>query len=305
MKSGEKKCATHAAAPQRIDRVVQALTGLSRAAVRGLFDHGCVALDGKQCAEAGLLVEAGAAVEVVFDPKRHYKERPKRFQSHIFRLVYEDDDVLVVEKNAGFLTVPTEKRETNTLVRALHRYVTHGQTRRPGVAIVHRLDRETSGLLVFGKTPQVGEALKEQFEARKPLREYWAIVAGELKTASGTFKSYLATDDFLNQRSVKHGEEGKLAITHYTVVKTTRGATFVKVILETGRRNQIRVHFAEKGHPVLGDQRYRTDRAAHPAWPHKRLALHAATLGFKHPRTGELMKFASPMPPEFERFLDG
>lgn len=288
----------------RIDIVVQRLTNAPRAVIRGMFDNDCVVLDGVVCSDAGERVAIDMKVSVNYDPNIRYKEKPRTYQSRIFDLVYEDEHLIVINKEAGFLTVPTDAREKNTVVAAVHSYVNRGRGKGRGrlVGIVHRLDRDTSGLLVFGKNEVVTAKLKNQFAARKPEREYFAVVAGQLRQNKGTIQSYLATDNALNQHSTTREDEGKLAITHYTVVTTFRDATLIRVTLETGRRNQIRVHFAEQGHPILGDQRYETENARHALWPHRRLALHAASLGFKHPVTGEIMRFKAETPSEFTRF---
>jgi 23S rRNA pseudouridine1911/1915/1917 synthase len=145
--------------------------------------------------------------------------------------------------------------------------------------------------------------LKDQFAANKPEREYIALVAGRVQAEQGTFESLLATDKDLNRFSTDDESIGQLAITHYRVISRHEGATLVQVRLETGRRNQIRVHFAEAGHPVLGDPRYQAELARHPYWRHERLALHARLLGFDHPVTADPLRFESSLPAEFERFL--
>jgi len=292
-----------AAGPVRADVFVQKMCGNSRAIVRGMFDHRCVSINGEVCVNAGQMVGTGDEVVVVYEKERRYKEIPQARKSKIFDLVFEDEHLIVVDKKAGYLTVPTEAREKNTLVGALSGYLTRGGSRRKLVSIVHRLDRDTSGLLVFGKDERTAELIRQQFAARKPQREYVAIVAGSLTESTGTFRSNLYTDQFLNQRSTKDEDKGKLAITHYKVVEELQDATVVAVTLETGRRNQIRVHFAEKGHPVIGDVRYKTDLATHRHWRHKRLALHAALLGFDHPVTKRRLEFRSPRPVEFQEFI--
>lgn len=286
----------------RADRIVQTLTELSRADVRGLFDHNCVKINGEVVTEAGEKVRAGDVVEVRWDKHRRYHERHTP-RSRSFKLVYEDDHILVVDKSAGVLTVPTTKREQNTLTHELARYISKGPTIRKRVAIVHRLDRDTSGLLVFGKSQTVAERLKHQFAQRKPEREYVAIVAGRLEKDEGTIQSHLATSMRLDQYSTPDPEKGKLAITHYNVQRRLKNATVIRVKLETGRRNQIRVHFAEQGHPILGDERYRPDLAQSAGWDNKRLALHATVLGFKHPVTNKPMRFTSQLPGAFGRYV--
>lgn len=286
----------------RIDLIVQKLTGRSRTQVRGLFDHHCVKLNGADCVDAGTRVATQNEITIDYDKNQNYKERPKAYQSPIFDLVFEDEWLLVIDKKAGYLTVPNEPRDLNTVVAALCRYMSLGKQKRRMVSIVHRLDRDTSGLLVFAKNDKVAEQIKTQFEKRKPLREYLAIVAGRLKNPTGTFCSYLTTDKNLNQHSTSDTDQGKLAITHYKTIQTFKDTTLVSVTLETGRRNQIRVHFAENGHPVLGDVRYETKLAFHPRWKSKRLALHAALLGFDHPVTGKALVFRSKTPEEFGIF---
>ena len=283
----------------RIDSLIARLLGYSRARVRGLMDHDGVTLNGEECRDYGAQVLPRDQLILTYDPERKYREKPPERKPHGFRLVYCDEHLAIVNKDAGILTVPTDRREKNTLVDLLSNYLASGQSRAPKVSIVHRLDRDTSGLLVFGQRPAIADNLIKQFAARKPDREYYAIVAGKLDRDTGEIRSLLQTDKDLNQRSARTGE---LAITHYRVITRYRDTTLVAVNLETGRRNQIRVHFAEMGHPILGDQRYEANRAQHPAWPYKRLALHARLLGFTHPMTRRALQFEAELPEEFKKF---
>src|ERR1700733_12612589 len=304
----ERRACVGAREAGRIDRIVQALTGRSRGEVRGLFDHGCVSLNGETCTEPGMLASKDDVVLVRHDP--HIRYRPKRRahestksgRSGPYRLVFEDSDLIVVDKAPGVLTVPTDRGETNTLLDAICRSLGR-RGHRGQVSVVQRLDRGTSGLLVFGKNPRVGRELAAQFRVRKAHREYAAIVAGRIERPSGTFESRLATARSLRRYSVRSGGAGEQAVTHYRVVRRMSDATYVRVTLETGRRNQIRVHFAEAGHPILGDERYSAETAGHPRWRYRRLALHASVLGFTHPRTHKALRFESPLPTEFEAFL--
>jgi 23S rRNA pseudouridine1911/1915/1917 synthase len=300
----ESHCAVSARQSGRIDRIVQALTGRSRADVRGLFDHGCVQLNGKVCPHPGTLVAEADVVRVRQDPRAHYrpKRRARETGAGVFKIAFEDRDLIVVDKAAAVLTVPTDRGESNTLLDALTRsFLRRGHRGR--VSVVHRLDRGTSGLLVFGKNLRVARELQSQFRDRKAEREYAAIVAGRIERQSGTFDSRLGTSRSLQRYSVRQGANGERAVTHYRVERRFEDATYVRVTLETGRRNQIRVHFAESGHSVLGDERYGVEAARHPAWRHKRLALHACVLGFQHPRSRERLRFESPLPDEFEAFF--
>ena len=292
----------------RVDAFVARTLIWSRARVRGLIDHGGVVRNAAIVEDGGQKIGPGDQVVITFDPERQYREKPRERPTRGFQVAYEDEHLIVVDKEAGILTVPTPKGETNTLVDRISAYVGKGGGRTKKVAVVHRLDRETSGLLVFGRDPAVAKNIIAQFAAHKPEREYAALVAGRVARDRGTVDTHLVTDKALNQKSVVVGSrgaptQGERAITHFRVESRFAGATLVAVNLETGRRNQIRVHFAEMGHPVLGDQRYQAERAAHANWPYDRLALHAHILGFRHPVTGRPLRFEAAMPREFQTFV--
>ena len=288
---------------QRADRLVQAMCGLSRAQVSGLFDRGCVRLNDVVCTQTFERVKAGDRIVLKYDPQQRYRAENKPRNNLGFELIFEDKHLIVVNKPADMLTVPTMHGEENTLVNFVSTYIKHRGGRRAFTA--HRLDRGVSGVLVLGKSQEVSDKLRDQFAERKPEREYVAIVAGAVKKKEGTFKSLLATDKNLNRFSTKNAEIGQVAITHYRIVQPLDDATLVAVWLETGRRNQIRVHFSEAGHPVLGDPRYRAELAIHPRWPWPRIALHARLLGFTHPINGQPLRFETPLPHEMEKFLAG
>jgi 23S rRNA pseudouridine1911/1915/1917 synthase len=289
---------------QRLDRLVQQLVGLSRSQVKGIIDRGCVTRNGATATEPAERLAAGDQIVVRYDAQQRYHPRPKPRWNLGFEIIFEDKYLLVVDKPAELLTVPTRHAESNTLLDKVAEYVRHvGKAR--GAFTVHRLDRGVSGLLVFGKTAEVASQLKDQFAASKPQREYIAIVAGRMQESQGTFESLLATDRALNRFITKDQSIGQLATTHYRVIALLDNATVVQVRLETGRRNQIRVHFADAGHPVLGDPRYRPELAADPRWNADRLALHARLLGFEHPISGQPLRLESPLPCELESFLHG
>jgi 23S rRNA pseudouridine1911/1915/1917 synthase len=294
---------THTAeVPARLDQLVARMTGRSRADVRGLVHHGCVSVNGRPGDSPGQQLSSGDIVTVRHDPHTRYRELPRERTPSAFRIVFEDQWLIVVDKPAGILTVPTGHGERHTLLSAVDAHVRR-RGRGARAQVVHRLDRDTSGLLVFGKDAHTARALSDQFRVRKAEREYAAIVAGTLSHASGTFESRLRTSKSLQRYSTRNCAPGETAITHFVVERLLRGASFVRVRLETGRRNQIRVQFAEAGHPVLGDQRYRPELARHPAWPHRRLALHAMSLGFEHPVSGRPLRLTASLPAEFTRFL--
>lgn len=286
----------------RVDLVVQTLTGLSRSRIKGLFDHDCVSINGKVLTNIGERVVEGDLVKVTHDPHTHYKEKPRPKPDPAFQVLFEDGHIIVVDKAAFLLTVPTDKMESNTLSQRIGKYLARGGKERR-VHVVQRLDRGTSGVIVFAINRSAAVALIKQFSRHTPLREYVALVAGNVKDDRGSFESVLATDQSLSRYSTRGGEEGQRAVTHYEVEKRVPGATLVRVRLKTGRRNQIRVHFAEAGHPVLGDPRYRPEQAVHSRWRSKRFALHAAVLGFDHPVTGKPLRFEAPLPDEFGKVI--
>ncbi|MDZ4804758.1 MAG: RluA family pseudouridine synthase [Candidatus Eisenbacteria bacterium] len=298
-----KTCHVSAEQAGRIDLVVAALTGLSRTWIKGLFDHDCVTRNGRPAPNPGERVEVGDAVEVCFDPHTRYREKPRVRVDPAFQVLYEDEHIIVVEKAAFVLTVPTQDGETDTLVQRVGRYLGRGGPEHR-VTVVQRLDHGTSGVMVFAITEAAATELIDQFKRHAPAREYVALVSGLVKEDRGTIESRLATNRRLSRYST-HGEDGERAVTHFEVEERFQDVTRVRVKLETGRRNQIRVHFAEAGHPVLGDTRYRPELARHPRWRSRRQALHAAVLGFTHPVSRQRMRFESPLPPEFGAFTGG
>jgi len=215
------------------------------------------------------------------------------------RLVHEDDDLLVIEKPPGLLTIGTERERERTAYRMVWAYLKGARPpRRP--FIVHRLDRETSGLLVIAKTPEAQARLQGQFAAGQAERRYVAIVEGVVKADEGMLRDFLVEERSLRVRPADpgrpppKGRRGRVAITWYRVLERRGDVTRVALRLGTGRRHQIRVQLAKLGHPVLGDVRHGARRN-----PLHRLCLHATRLGFRHPDTGVLIAFDSPPPVEF------
>jgi len=208
-------------------------------------------------------------------------------------VVYEDDAVIVVEKPAGLLTMATDKEKSRT-VYALLRESANRKRPAEKIFIVHRLDREASGLLVFAKTIEAKERLQDQFKDHSAGRKYVAVVEGRVSPEKFTIQSYLAENAAFRVYSTKKKALGKIAITHVRVIRTNPNASLIEVRLETGRKHQIRVHLAERGHPIVGDKMYGSGLNRL-----RRLALHAAELGFRHPVTGRVMRFEGPVPKSF------
>ncbi len=219
-----------------------------------------------------------------------------------FRVVYDDRDVVVVDKAPGVLTVPTAKRERSTLVDMLSAHL------RREVFVVHRLDRDTSGLLVFAKDRRAARALADTWAEHERL--YDALVHGVVRVDAGVVESRLITGKNLDRRSTRDPrasgapafDRGERAVTRYRVVERVRAATLVECALETGRRNRIRVHMKDLGHRLLGDARYARDVRPHPLW-RGGLALHARVLAFIHPVTGARLRFDAGMRADFAAFL--
>jgi len=210
------------------------------------------------------------------------------------RIVFEDESVIVVDKPAGLLTIATESEREKTVYAALRRMANQ---KKPAerIFIVHRLDREASGLLVFAKTIEAKERLQDQFKDHTAGRRYCAVVEGRVEESDFSIRSYLAENAAYRVYSTRKKGAGKLAITHVHVVRRKAKSTLLEIRLETGRKHQIRVHLAEKRHPIVGDKIYGAGFN-----PIRRLALHGESLSFKHPLTGKRLAFESRYPQSFD-----
>jgi tRNA pseudouridine32 synthase/23S rRNA pseudouridine746 synthase/23S rRNA pseudouridine1911/1915/1917 synthase len=221
------------------------------------------------------------------------KKIPSKYQPKGFRIIYEDDEIIVGNKAAGYLTVGAKWDKVNTVQHALDMYVRKGNSRsHKCIYVVHRLDQHTTGLLIFAKTEEAQVRLKDNWKDTK--KTYFAVVHGNLNKKSGMFESYLFEDDRYIVRITNDPRQGKFAQTAYTVVKETPRFSLVKIDLLTGRKNQIRVHFADAGHPVVGDDRYGQNKTRYPF-----LALHSKSISFTHPITGKRLDFDTELPEHF------
>ena len=229
--------------------------------------------------------------------QRAFKGPPKKYQPRGLAILYEDRDLLVVDKASGLLTVGTDTIKEQTAYYLLTDYVRKGnQKSKNRIFIVHRLDRDTSGLLVFAKTEEAKRYLQDEWQSFK--KQYCAVVHGTLSEKAGTITSYLAENSIHRMYSVGDASKGKLAMTGYKVVREANGYSLLEIDLLTGRKNQIRVHFAEKGCPVAGDKTY--GKKTHGI---KRLMLHAAAMTFLHPHSKAEMTFTSKVPAAFMALL--
>jgi len=279
---------------------------VSHRQAKGILDAGCVKVNGEEARSYGLRLEPGAKVTVDYDPDTVYTALPpprKQLDEAGFKILWEDKHLLFVDKPAGLLTVPSEKGGEACLAEAITDHYRRRGFKRFQLYIVHRLDRFSSGVLVFAKTPEALHGLKNLFEEHHLHRIYKAILVGELPENAGTLTGKLIEHAKSLKMSVVHARKdepkgAKHAITHYRVLERLPGYTVVEVKLETGRRNQIRVQFADRGFPLLGDQVY---GEVSPILD--RQALHAELLGFRHPVTEESISITAPLPPDMEGAL--
>jgi 23S rRNA pseudouridine1911/1915/1917 synthase len=278
-------------AGERLDVFLARSTG-SRAAAQKLIDAGAVLVDGLPRPKRHA-VSAGERVQVAELPDAPVPDVPDA----PFAVAWEDEHLLVVDKPAGAVVHPGAGHRAGTLVQALAGRVAGGEDpERPGV--VHRLDRDTSGLLLLARSETVHAALQTALRAREIEREYLALVEGRPTARRGTIDAPLGRDRRVRTRMSTETDDPRDAVTHFEVERNLPGATLLRVRLETGRTHQIRAHLKAIGHPVLGDPEYGV-----PGLGLRRQFLHAAALSFAHPVTGEWVAVESPLPQELAAAL--
>jgi 23S rRNA pseudouridine1911/1915/1917 synthase len=286
-----------------LDRVVRSLFGVSWGKARSWIEGGKVRVGGQRVTEATARVVAGAVVAV--------DERAARLRHGELAdgdVVHVDAQVIVVDKPSGVSTVPYDESDVDTLEARVRGWLERrGKTRggRPTVGVVHRLDKETSGLVVFTRTWLAKQSLTGQFRQHTVHRRYMAIAHGDVR--SRTVRSFLMEDRGDGLRGSARGTPGsgaREAITHLEKLEALAGASLVACRLETGRTHQIRIHLSESGHPILGERVY-TRRFAGTLIEAPRLMLHAAELGFVHPSTENEVRWERPVPPDMVAVLEG
>lgn len=298
-------------AGQRLDKALAEASGLSRERVKALMAEGQITLDGRLATQPAAKSAAAAEFAITLPPPVDAEARP---QDIAVPIVFEDDHLVVVDKPAGMVVHPAAGNPDGTLVNALLHHCGGtlsgiGGVARPG--IVHRIDKDTSGLLVVAKSDAAHEGLARQFADHSLERAYLAVCTGHPARKAGTVNARLGRSDADRKKMAvlpDDSSRGKHAVTHWKVLEELDRCTLVECRLETGRTHQVRVHLASIGHPLVGDPVYgRSHPHLRPTLQKlgfQRQALHAAVLGFLHPVTGERLRFESALPADMRELID-
>ncbi len=271
-----------------LDLLVQNLPDLSVKKIKSFVKYKMVSIDGRVEMNSSTVVRIGSSVKVSFS---------KKVIPHIdLDIIYEDRDLVVIDKPAGLLSISNSKEKEITAFRLVSDYIKK-DNKSAKLFVVHRLDQGTSGVLLFAKNLKLKEKLQKDWNDLVRKREYIAVVEGKMEN-TGTIESYLTMNHFQIVYSTKNKEVGNFARTHYRLLKYKNRYSLLEVNIDTGRRNQIRVHMSEAGHPITGDKKYGAR-----VNPINRLALHASKLHLVDPRNGKVLKLESPVPKEIENLV--
>lgn len=267
--------------------------GQSRNSVKSLLGSHRVTIDGAPVTQFNFMLYPGDTVIISNSPIR------KKTRSNL-PIIYEDNDLIVINKPTKLLSVPSDNEKGSTAFRMVNDYLQQ-KDKHNRAFIVHRLDEDTSGVLMFAKNDRMAKALTDgdNWNNLTKKRGYYAIIEGQLEKKEGTISSYLKKNAQNLMYSSKKKGDGQYAVTHYKVVQENKLYSLVDVNIDTGRKNQIRVHFGDLGHHIIGDDKY-----GEPSNPLKRLGLHAYELDIINPLTGKMMKFKAPMPKEFSSLVN-
>lgn len=274
-----------------LEFLIGAMPQRKRTAIKNLLSHNQIAVNGIPTTQFDMALKAGDEV------KANLTREFRVFYNRRLKLVYEDDDIIVVNKGYGLLSMGTDKIKEGSAYSILREYL-KWQDPRNKLFIVHRLDRDTSGLMVFAKSQEAKDKLQHNWNNMVIARKYLAVVEGRPEPEEGEVRSYLAENSRFEVYSTDKPEEGQLAVTRYRTLRSRNGYSLMEVSLDTGRKNQIRVHMKDLGHPIAGDRRYGAKSS-----PIHRMALHAQTLRFIHPMTRKDMNFSTPVPASFARMV--
>lgn len=277
---------------QLIAFIMEKMHGMSRNRAKALISNRVVLVNNVITTHPLAELKPGDVVQL--DRSKHKKS----FHCKELDIVFEDPYLFIIDKHPGLLSMSNNSRQ-QTVQTVLNRYLEKGGGRNTS-HLVHRLDRDTSGLMVYAKDVQTQQSLINSWQQLVTDRRYLALVKGEFEQTRGRVQSWLTEDKKFITHSSPVDNGGKYAVTHYNVLASSNGYSLVECELETGRKNQIRVHMADLGHPVVGDRKYGSDED-----PMRRLGLHAYMLCFTHPVTGKHMRFETPVPFCFEKLLGG
>jgi 23S rRNA pseudouridine1911/1915/1917 synthase len=263
------------------------LSSLGRNTVKSLLARGQVSVNDRVVTEYNYPLKPGQTVTIRRDKAA---QQPQLIG---LTIMHEDDDIIVINKDAGLLSVASPQENEATAYRQLMAHVRAADPK-SRIFIVHRLDRDTSGVMMFAKSERVQQLLQNSWQETVKERTYVALVEGWVKKPEGTISSWLKESSTLKMYSSPYPNDGQHAVTHYKVIQTNKAFTLLEIHLETGRKNQIRVHMQDIGHPIVGDKKYGSkSKVIH------RLGLHARVLSFIHPIKGTLMRFETEIPKSF------
>lgn len=271
-----------------IDILKNHIKDLSIKKLKSFVKYKMVSVDGQVCTNSSSTIKSGSTVNICFSKKI--------IPDYNLDIVYEDRDLIAINKPAGLLSISNSKEKEVTAFRLVSDYI-KTNNKNAKLFVVHRLDQGTSGILLFSKNLKLKEKLQSEWNELVLKREYIAVVEGKMDKA-GTFESYLTVNHFQIVHSTKNKEIGNYAKTNYKLLQYRNKYSLLEVDIETGRRNQIRVHMSEARHPIVGDKKY----GSHVN-PINRLALHASKLHLKDPRNGKLLKLDSQVPREIENLV--
>lgn len=272
--------------------LIEELPGKSRNNIKSLLLHRQVSINNKAISQYNHIVKKDQEVVVNWNKKRVGNDNLNGLE-----ILFEDEHILVVTKPVGLLSIASEKERENTAYNILKGYLKNQDTDNK-IFVVHRLDKGTSGVMIFAKSAKAQHILQTEWKKRVKERIYVAVVEGNMKKESDTIISYLAENKAFVTYSTKDKSEGKKAVTHYKVIKRNKKYSLLELKLGTGRKNQIRCHMKEEGHSIIGDKKYGARSN-----PIKRLGLHALSIEFKHPITDKIMKFDTRIPYKFTQLL--
>ena len=275
-----------------IQFLMKAMHGISRNRAKAYLVNRLVLVDNTITTHPLAMVQPGQTVQL------DRSKQKMSFHSNDLGVVYEDPYLLVIDKRAGLLSMSNNTRQ-QTVQMVLNRYLEKGGSRCTS-HLVHRLDRDTSGLMIYAKDVMTQRSLIEGWQQLVTDRRYVALVTGEFEKKQGAIRSWLTEDKRFITHSSPTDNGGKYAVTHYNVLRSGNGYSLVELDLETGRKNQIRVHMSDMGHPIVGDFKYGSSDESL-----RRMGLHAYILAFRHPVNGKYLRFETPIPESFEKALKG